>query len=102
MRLRPPRSAVPITAQKSRSAKTERTDEGKDILEDILEDISDGFGVLKAVPVDFFLSGFITELNFADAATRDAQIQAAGHRVALVGRGHACCPAPLALGLYAA
>ena len=27
--------------------------------EDILEDISDGIEVLKAVPVDFFLPGFV-------------------------------------------
>ena len=34
-------------------AKTATTDDG----EDILDDISDGFGVLKAVPVHFFLPG---------------------------------------------
>ena len=47
------RSAVPIDPQFAISVSTETTDEG----EDILEDISDGFGVLKAVPVHFFLPG---------------------------------------------
>ena len=56
------RSAVPIEPQFAISVSTETTDEG----EDILEDISDGFEALKAVPVDFFLPGSQVEWKISD------------------------------------
>ena len=53
-----PRSAVPIEPQFVIMVSTGTTVEG----EHILEDISDGFEALKAVPVVFFLPGPVNKI----------------------------------------